>query len=50
MLPKSLIPKLKEHIKEIKIIHDKDLADGWGAVQLRDGMGKRSEQMAKEFR
>ena len=50
MLPKSLIPKLKEHIKEVKIIHDKDLADGWGAVQLRDGMGKRSEQMAKEFR
>lgn len=50
MLPKSLIPKLKEHIKEVKIIHDKDLADGWGVVQLRDGMGKRSEQMAKEFR
>lgn len=50
MLPKSLIPKLKEHIKEVKIIHDKDLADGWGAVQLRDGMGKRSEQMSKEFR
>lgn len=50
MLPKSLIPKLKEHIKEVKIIHDKDLADGWGAVQLHDGMGKRSEQMAKEFR
>ena len=50
MLPKSLIPKLKEHIKEVKIIHDKDLADGWGVVQLRDGMGKSSEQMAKEFR
>ena len=50
MLPKSLIPKLKEHIKEVKIIHDKDLADGCGAVQLRDGLEKRSEQMAKEFR
>ena len=50
MLPKSLIPKLKEHIKEVRNIHDKDLAEGWGAVQLRDGMAKRSEQMAKEFR
>ena len=39
-----------EHIKEVRNIHDKDLADGWGAVQLRDGMTKRSEQMAKEFR
>lgn len=50
MLPKSLIAKLKKHIKEVKCIHDKDLADGWGAVQLRDGMSKRSSEIAKEFR
>ncbi len=34
----SVIAQLKEHIKEVKIIHDKDLADGWGAVQFRDGI------------
>ena len=50
MLPKSLIAKLKKHIKEVKCIHDKDLTDGWGAVQLRDGMSKRSSEIAKEFR
>ena len=50
MLPKSLIAKLKKHITEVKCIHDKDLADGWSAVQLRDGMSKRSSEIAKEFR
>mgnify|MGYP002625598737 CR=1 FL=1 len=50
MLPKSLIPKLKAHIAEVKAIHEKDLADGWGKVQLRDGMTKRSSETAKEFR
>ena len=50
MLPKTLIPKLKAHIAEVKAIHEKDLAEGWGSVQLRDGMTKRSSETAKEFR
>ena len=50
MLPKSLIPKLKAHIAEVKAIHEKDLVEGWGRVQLRDGMTKRSSETAKEFR
>ncbi len=50
MLPKSLISKLKAHIAEVKAIHEKDLAEGWGSVQLRDGMTKRSSETAKEFR
>ena len=50
MLPKSLIPKIKEHIKEVKAVHDKDLADGGGAAQLRDGMNKRSSETVKDFR
>ena len=50
MLPKSLVPKLKAQIKEVKAIHEKDLADGFGAVLLRDGMAKRSQDCAKDFR
>lgn len=49
MLPKSLIPKLKAHIAQVKLIHEKDLADGYGRVQLREGMTKRSSQTAFEF-
>ncbi|MBR1911524.1 MAG: phage integrase N-terminal SAM-like domain-containing protein [Treponema sp.] len=31
MLPRSLVPKLKAQIKEVKSIHEKDIADGFGA-------------------
>ena len=44
MLPKCLISKLKKHIAEVKEIHEKDLADGWGQVQLHNG------KSSKEFR
>ena len=50
MLPKILVPKLKAHIKKVKALHEKDLADGFGAVLLRDGMDKRSQETAKEFK
>lgn len=50
MLPKILIPKLKAHIAQVKLVHEKDLADGYGRVQLREGMTKRSSQTAFEFR
>lgn len=50
MLPKILAPKLKAHIKKVKALHEKDLADGFGAVLLRDGMDKRSQETAKEFK
>jgi len=44
MLPKSLISKLKLHIANVKKIHEKDLKDGWGQVQLHNG------KTSKEFR
>ncbi len=50
MLPKSLIPKLKKHIAEVKKIHEKDLADGWGKVLLPPNVEKRSPNSAEEFR
>ena len=50
MLPKILAPKLKAHIKKVKALHEKDLADGFGAVLLRDGMDKRAQETAKEFK
>ncbi|WP_407428962.1 integron integrase [Treponema sp.] len=50
MLPKSLVPKLKKHIAEVKKIHGKDLAEGWGKVLLPPNVEKRSPDCAKEFR
>jgi integron integrase len=50
MLPKSLIPKMKEHIACVKLLHEKDLAEGWGKVLLPPSILKRSPESAKEFR
>ncbi|MCR5612871.1 integron integrase [Treponema sp.] len=50
MLPKILIPELKAQIEKVKQIHQKDLSDGWGEVELRDGISKRSSSLAKELR
>ncbi len=50
MLPKSLVPKLKKHIAEVKKIHEKDLAEGWGKVMLPPNVEKRSPDCAEEFR
>ena len=50
MLPKTLIPKLKNQISKVKQIHEQDLQDGWGAVQLPENIISRSHDTAKEFR
>jgi hypothetical protein len=31
-LPESLKASLQEHFKKVKIIHERDLAEGWGRV------------------
>jgi len=50
MLPKSLVSKLKAQIQKVKLIHEQDLAEGFGEVLLRAGMSKRREDTAKDFR
>lgn len=49
MLPQALISKIKSHISEVKKIHEKDLADGWGSVQMRENIHGKVNA-AKEFR
>ena len=34
MLPASLKLALQEHLKKVKVIHERDLAAGWGRVQM----------------
>lgn len=50
MLPKSLKLKLKQHIESVKNLHEKDLYDGWGKVQLPPNVKNRTPMAAKEFR
>lgn len=50
MLPQSLIPKIKEQIENVKKLHEKDLADGWGAVPLPGALGAKFPDGQKELK
>ena len=50
MLPQSLVPKIKMQIENVKKIHDKDIADGWGAVPLPDALAGKYPDAEKELK
>ena len=50
VLPKSLVPKLKKQIENVKILHQKDLADGWGCVVLPGKLALKYPTAQKEFK
>ena len=48
-IPKSLIEPLRNQIAQVKQIHDGDLAEGWGSVELPGALSKKYPSYAKEF-
>lgn len=42
MLPVKLIPELQRYLKGVKVIHEADLADGYGQVELPDTSERKS--------
>jgi len=50
MLPESLKAPLREHLKKVKAIHERDLTDGWGRVPLPDALGRKYPNASKEWR
>lgn len=49
MLPAAVKERLKEHLKAVKALHDKDLASGHGAVYLPDALERKYPNAAKEW-
>ena len=41
MLPETLKKALCDHLAQVKIIHDKDLAEGWGRVPIPNALEKK---------
>ena len=41
MLPESLKKPLQEHLRKVRSIHEKDLAHGWGRVQLPEALDRK---------
>lgn len=50
MLPLSLVSELKEHIETIRRIHNADLKDGFGKVELPFALAKKFPEGGKEFK
>ena len=50
MLPASLKVPLLEHLKRVKNIHERDLADGWGRVLLPDAIDRKYPNAPREWR
>lgn len=50
MLPEALAGPLGEHLKQVKAIHDRDLADGWGQVPLPGALDRKYPNASKDWR
>ncbi len=49
MLPISLKNPLKEHLKKVKLIHDKDLTKGFGEVYLPNALERKYPNANKQW-
>ena len=50
MLPESLRKPLQDHLKKVRAIHEKDLAEGWGRVLLPDALDRKYPNAHVEWR
>jgi integron integrase len=49
MLPGSLRAPLQEHLKKVKLVHERDLADGWGAVRLPMALDRKYPNAPRDW-
>jgi integron integrase len=50
MLPESLKAPLQEHLKKVKAVHERDLADGWGRVLMPAALDRKYPNAPKDWR
>jgi integron integrase len=50
MLPDSLKIPLQSHLERVKAIHDRDLSDSWGGVEMPVALGRKYPNASKEWR
>lgn len=49
ILPAAMKDKLREHLKDVKILHENDLSSGHGEVHLPDALGRKYPHAGKEW-
>jgi len=50
MLPESLKPELKEHLRHVRVVHERDVGDGWGAVELPAALDRKYPSAPVDWR
>jgi len=50
MLPRSLQPALEAQLARARALHERDLADGWGSVELPGALARKYPLAAAEWR
>ena len=50
ILPESLKTPLQDHLKKVKARHERDLADGWGRVEMPYALDRKYPNAAAEWR
>ncbi len=50
MLPESLKAPLQDHLRNVKAIHERDLADGWGRIQLPSALDRKYPNAPNDWR
>lgn len=50
MLPESTKAPLQDHLKQVKAVHQQDVAEGWGCVQLPDALDRKYPNAPKDWR
>jgi integron integrase len=50
MLPQAAKQPLIAHLRRVKVIHEKDLAEGYGKVSLPDALARKYRYAAEEWR
>lgn len=48
-LPASLVDRLQRHIQKVKAVHEQDLREGWGAVELPGALTRKYPNANREF-
>lgn len=49
MLPQAVVAPLQEHLKRAKLLHERDVAEGFGDVELPDALHRKYPRAAYEW-
>jgi integron integrase len=50
MLPESLVEPLRKHLRVVKAVHEKDLADRWGRVEMPNALERKYPRAPTDWR